>query len=326
MNNEKLHQFATNQLSLNSEIEEVVNWIESSEENRKEFNTLKNLWAISGFENFDTYRKPDVKTLSKQSNRKVLYLEILKYAAIFIFAFSIGGLTLHYLGTSTPEELAFNEIIVPAGESAEVLLADSTHVWLNSGSKLVYPTTFADKSRDIKLTGEAFFQVTHNPDNPFHVITPQLTVEVVGTSFNVEAFDESDNVNVTLVDGKVNLQNSNGIFLTELVPGEKALLDLVNQKITISEVKTDYYTSWKDGYLLFKNERLGDIAGKFERWFNVQVKFESEQIKDLKFTGTILKNKPIDQILDILKYTSDIDYRIEMKNNKPSIIYLKNKK
>jgi ferric-dicitrate binding protein FerR (iron transport regulator) len=326
MNHEKLHQFVLNQLSEKSEIEEVVTWIESSSQNHKEFVNLKNLWAISDFNNYDSYMKIDDVTRSEYSFKKVVYLEILKYAAFFIFAFFIGVLSLHYFGSQKTTELAFNEIIVPAGESAEVLLSDKTHVWLNSGSKLVYPASFSGKSRDIKLSGEAFFEVSHNSENPFNVITPQLTVEVLGTSFNVEAFDKSENVNVTLVDGKVNLKDNNGKVLTKLIPGEKALFDFKMQKIKISKVETVFYTSWKDGYLLFRDERLGDIAEKLERWFNVEIQFETEQLKELKFTGSILKNKPLDQILEVLKYTSELEYTIEMKNNKPSIIYLKSKK
>lgn len=325
MNKEQLHKFALNQLTNQTEIEEVVKWIEASEDNKEEFETLKNLWAISGFANYNSY--VDVKqskTVSINSKRLVP-MGLFKYAAIFVLAFFIGSLTVYFIGNQIPTEMALNEIIVPDGESAEVYLSDNTHVWLNSGTKLTYPAKFDGETRDVQLNGEAYFDVTHNPENPFHVETSQLTVEVLGTSFNLEAYGHEKEVNVTLVDGKVNLQNKAGQLLTELAPGENAQFNLNQKKINISKVDTEFYTSWIDGYLVFKGETLDEIAKKFERWYNVEVIFDDDAIRQKKYTGTILKNKPIDQIFEILKYTTGIEYSVEIINNKPSIIYLKNK-
>ncbi len=325
MNREKLHKFVLNELSNEPEIDEVITWIESSEENKQEFETLKNLWAISGFANYDVYRAKKSDKTQKLRKKRTIPMYLLRYAAIFVLAFLIGSISVYYLGYKNSDELAWNEIIVPEGESAEVYLSDNTHVWLNSNTKLIYPAKFEGKSRDVKLTGEAYFDVSHNPKNPFYVQTPELTVAVMGTSFNVQAFDQDDEVNVTLIEGKVNLQNSKGIVVSELSPGENALFDLTKKTIHVSKANAGYYTSWKDGYLVFKNEKLEDIVRKFERWYSVSVIFDEEEIKQIEFTGTILKSKPIDQIFDILKYTAGIEYTIEIINNKPSIIHLKKK-
>ena len=324
MNYKKLYRYSLNELTDSADIEEVTSWIESSHKNRKEYATLKNLWAISSFENYDAIdleEKPQ-----KQEGRIIGILKrSVKYAAVFVLAFILGTTTFYYFKSESPGQVSFNELLVPVGESAELFLSDSTHVWLNSGSKIIYPSSFNDESRDVKLSGEAFFDVAHNEKLPFHVITPQLMVEVKGTSFNVEAFEESDEVNVTLVEGKVNLKDSQGKIIAGLMPGQAAFFDLTANKVSVSQVETDYYTSWINGSLLFKDEKLEDIARKFERWFNIEIHFESDKMKEVKFTGSVLKNKPIDQILDILKYTSDITYSIEMKNNQPSKIYLKEK-
>ena len=322
MDIEKIHRFARNLLSGREEIEEVVNWIESSGENQKEFNRVKNLWAYSGFSNFDTkaqYRKPVFFVRGKTR-----YIEILKYAAVLILVFFIGALSATFINKSIfPEEQAYNEIIVPRGESAEIILADQTHVWLNSGARLEYPTSFQKNARDIKLTGEAFFEVKHDDKIPFHVITPNLTVEVLGTSFNVEAFENSSLVNITLVEGKVCLKNNKNKVLTELSPNENARYNIREKKLDISTVNTVLYTSWKEGIMTFKDEKLADIAGKLERWFNVELVFDQEQVKTLRFSGSILKSKPIDQVLDILKFTSNIDYSIQIRNQRPNVIHLK---
>ncbi|KJF45181.1 FecR family protein [Draconibacterium sediminis] len=325
MNKEKLHKFALNQLVNQTEIEEIVSWIEASAENKEEFETLKNLWAIAGFANYDSYVSVKQGKVVSLNRKRSILLSLTKYAAIFVLAFLVGSISVYLIGKQEVPEYALNEIIVPEGESAEVYLSDNTHVWLNSGTKLTYPAQFDGETRDVQLSGEAYFDVTHNSENPFHVKTTNLTVKVLGTSFNMEAYEEARDVNITLVEGKINLQNNAGEVLTELAPGENAEFNLTQKKINISKVDTEFYTSWKDGYLVFKDETLEEIAEKFERWYNVNVVFDDEKIKQLRYTGTILKSKPIDQVLEILKYTTGIEYSIEIINNKPSIIHLKNK-
>ncbi len=324
MDREKLYKFSLNKLEGDPEIGEVIDWIESSEDNRREFEALKNLWAVSGFASYQSYvgKEPGNSPSLHKKRAIAIYM---KYAAIFIMAFLIGSISVYFMGGNDPEGLTWNEIIIPAGESAELYLSDGTHVWLNSNTELRYPAKFEGKKREIELTGEAYFDVSHNPDNPFFVQTRGLTVSVAGTSFNVQAFGYEDNVNVTLVEGKVHLQSPGGKLLSELSPGENALYDLKKSAITISKADTEFYTSWKEGYLVFRDEKLEDIARKFERWYNIKVFFEDDGIRQIKYTGTILKNKPIDQVFNILKYTAGIDYSIEIINNKPSIIHLKNK-
>jgi ferric-dicitrate binding protein FerR (iron transport regulator) len=320
MDIEKIHQFAQNSLSGEEEIEEVVNWIESSGENQKEFNRVKNLWTYSGFFNFDAIIK-ERKPVSFGWNKRCF--EILKYAAILILVFFIGALSATLINRDFFKGQAYNELIVPRGESAEIILADQTHVWLNSGARLIYPSDFRKKNRDVKLSGEAYFEVKHDNKRPFHVITPNLTVEVLGTSFNMEAFENTEVLNVTLVKGRVCLKNNKNKVLTELSPNENARYSIREKKLNISTVNTVLYTSWKEGIMTFKDEKLADIAVKLERWFNVEVIFDQEPVKEIKFSGSILKNKPIDQILDILKFTSNIDYSIQIRDQRPSVIHLK---
>uniref|UniRef100_UPI0032173610 FecR family protein n=1 Tax=uncultured Draconibacterium sp. TaxID=1573823 RepID=UPI0032173610 len=325
MNRETLYKFTLNKLTNDREIEKVINWIESSEANKKEFETLKNLWAISGFANYSSYAAEKSGEVLSLPKRRVNLAFLTKYAAIFIFAFLIGGISVYLLENKESHTITWNEIIVPEGESAEVYLSDNTHVWLNSNTKLLYPSRFKGNKRDIKLSGEAYFDVAHNSKNPFYVHTTELTVAVKGTSFNVQAYDNDKKINVTLIDGKVCLQNPDGQVVSELSPGENARYDLTKRNIYVSKANTEFYTSWKEGYLVFKDAKLEDIVRKFERWYNITVTFDDEEIRQIEFTGTILKNKPIDQIFDILKYTAGIDYSIEIINNKPSIIHLKKK-
>ncbi|MCL3779281.1 DUF4974 domain-containing protein [Prolixibacteraceae bacterium JC049] len=322
MDREKLYRYTQNQISDRNELEEVIQWIEASPEHEKEFKQLKNVWAYTSFMVDSGLEKQEQSV----SATKKLYLTWAKYAAVFVLALLMGGTGVYLFNTGNYNNSNWSEIYVPLGESAEVTLPDGTHVWLNSGSKLTYPPQFSEDNRDVSLKGEAFFDVVHNPKSPFFVNTSNLKVEILGTQFNVEAIEGESEVNVTLVKGKVNLRSNKGRLLTHLEPGQLASMNKKKKQLNIDMVNTQFYTSWTKGVLLFKNEELRTIAKKLERWYNITIQFEEEGVKALQFSGTILKNKPIDQILDILKYTSNIDYSIEMKNDKPNVVRLKRKR
>ena len=323
MDKEKLHKYALNKISYKAEIEEIVTWIEKSPENRKEFNNIKNLWSYTDFSNYDAGEKVDSNHKEKDSKVRVIRLELLKYAAIIITSLLVGGALTFVSQHNFSSEIAYNEVIVPFGKSAEVVLPDKTHVWLSSGSHLEYPSVFNKGSRDIKLTGEALFEVEHNPKQPFHVITPDLIVEVLGTTFNVEAFERSKHVNVTLVEGNVNIQDKEGRVLTNLNPNQRASYNISAKSLDLKKVNANFYSLWKQGIYSMHNETLGNIALRLERLYDVKFIFDNEEVKEIKFSGAILKNKPIEQILNVFKYTSDIDYQIVLHNDKPNEIYLK---
>lgn len=185
------------------------------------------------------------------------------------------------------------------------------------------PDSFREEQRDVELTGEAYFDVQRNEQKPFFVNASDVRVNVLGTSFNVEAFRDGQTVNVTLVEGKVNLENQDGELLSELKPTERASYNIQNKEVHVTNVDTKLYTSWKEGIIYFKNERLETIARQLEQWYNLEIVFEESSLKEQKYTGTVLKNKPVDQILNILKYTTDIDYKMEIRNLKPNVVYVK---
>jgi transmembrane sensor len=241
-------------------------------------------------------------------------------------AFFVGGKLFPFIKNLIigPRE-NYNEVIVPLGESAEVVLSDQTHVWLNSGSKFKYPSEFNTGSRMVELSGEAFFDVTKNKKQPFIVITPELRVKVLGTNFNLEATPNSEITNITLVEGIVNVESSNEKFISQLKPNQRAIFNRKSHTLKISQVDTKLYTSWKKGIIYFRDEPLEKIASKLENWFNLEIIFDDPELKKIKYTGTILKNKPIDQLLDILSYTANVDSEIEIKNLNPSVVHIKRK-
>ncbi|WP_016778781.1 FecR family protein [Anaerophaga thermohalophila] len=322
MDQKKLQKFADNLLTDRYELEEVINWIEANEKNRAEYNRIKNTWSYLAFRNFDTILQ---QRNIKESIRRFILHPFLKYAAIILLAFLAGGASVFMFWSNAPFYASdYNEVVVPDGETAEVILSDRTHVWLNSGSSLKYPSAFENKIRRVELSGEAYFKVEKNEQKPFVVATSHLNVKVLGTSFNVEAFDASKAINVTLVDGKVNIENKGGDVLAELNPNEKAAFDRSSNVLRVEKkVDTKMLTSWKEGIIYFEDQRLDEITKRLEHWFNLKIVFLDTSLKEVRYTGAILKNKPIDQIFEILKYTTDIDYSMEIKDTEPSVVYIK---
>ncbi len=308
---------------------EILQWINASSENRKDFIHFKQLRALTQYSTDDPdeawKRLKQDKRLARKSSRFIFSL--LKYAAIAIIFLSIGIFTSQYK-LSTPENVSLykeqTQFEVPFGQMSKITLPDGTLVSLNSGSKLTYKNDFSSGKRDIELTGEAFFDVKTDKEHPFTINTSgAINIRVFGTSFNVRAYPEDEEINATLVNGSVSVIDNQGNELTKLVPGENAKYSNSSRKILVSQVDTDFYTSWKDGMVTFRNESLGQIALKIERWYNVKIIIENEKLANELYNGTIMKNKPIDQILEVFRVTSSLKYQIIPRTDKPTLIYWK---
>jgi ferric-dicitrate binding protein FerR (iron transport regulator) len=195
-------------------------------------------------------------------------------------------------------------------------------VFLNSGSKFRYPNQFNQSERNVFLEGEAYFKVKSNKKLPFKVNTQSLQVEVLGTSFNVSAYPGDGYQAVVLEEGKVQINELSGEKIDEIHPGQIALKRDGVEGVKIEGIEPYQYTSWKDGKVVFEGERLSDIAKKLERWYNVEIRFEKEKLKDYKFTGTILRNKPIDQSILALELLAPIRFRYEVKTEEKNVIVI----
>ncbi len=326
MKEEQLIDFIRGKITDQSEMGEIMEWIGSTPENHKIYNEILNSWALSGINQDSTRINVDQQYLQfKRKNFRIrLITDYLKYAAAVIIVLSLGALTQYLVSDNiSKQEIAWHEVTVPYGQSVEMTMCDSTKVWLNSGSKFRYASNFSPKSRVVELNGEAFFDVANDKQHPFVIKTTQIDIKVTGTSFNVDAYGENDITNITLVEGKVAIQNKIGKTVTELTPNMNAEFNKTTSKLDLKNVNVDFYTTWKTGTIVFREESLGKIAEKLGKWYNVKIVFEQEDIKDIAYSGSILKNKPIDQILEILTYTSGIGYSIESKNNQQNIIHLK---
>lgn len=202
------------------------------------------------------------------------------------------------------------EIIAPIGSRTVVQLTDGSEVHLNYGSRLKYPQTFTGNSREVRLTGEGYFDVAHNPEKPFIVKTGKLNVKALGTAFNVLAYPENDAVQTTLVNGKVVLESVEKEGLIETIgamkPGQHVNYNVKTGTISSSEGNIEKYIAWKDGKLVFDETTILEAAEKLSRMFNVSIEV-NDAIKDYTYTVTF-DDEPLFQILELMTVATPVRY------------------
>ncbi|QGY42220.1 DUF4974 domain-containing protein [Maribellus comscasis] len=307
---------------LNPEEEKILNQLLKEKENQKTFAEIEKIHR--GLKkSLPLQSASQSRSWEKVSGhfklRKVHLLKsALKYAAILIVAFLAGVLIKTNL-TSQPTPLVYAELKVPLGQMSEITLYDGTHVWLNSGTTLKYPNSFGTESREVFLNGEAFFNVKPS-DIPFKVKLKKSEIEVLGTSFNVVSYAEERSSQITLIEGAVRINSVTGKEITRIKPKEQITIPDELENIKIKKVNTDFYTSWTEGKIEFDEERLFDIAFRLERWYNVEINFTSAEAEDLRFSGTVLKNKPFDQIIKAIGILLPVKIKYQNKLGEKDII------
>ena len=306
---------------------ELLNWVEESEANQKEYIRYKNLWALLQRGKEMDYKHIDeglqnVKSKMHKSNKSFWFNEVLKYAAIIVFAL-IGGYFIHSITLN--EEIAMNEISVPRGNRTSIILPDGSEAWLTNGSKLIYPDNFKGKTRDVQLMGEAFFTVAHNAKKPFIVKLGEHRIKVLGTEFSVLAYPQDNTIQVDLVSGKVQMEVSDGkgsenYKSVVLQPLHSLVLDKTSGKLSRSKIPDGFFKYWQEGVYQFENEPFVSLAKKVDRIFGVELIFEDEIIKKRTFTGTFNIDDNIYTMMEVFRQASGEPFDFRVKRNK---IYIK---
>lgn len=230
------------------------------------------------------------------------------------------GEALVYKSTNTnnTSEVLYNYLTIPRGGQFHVILSDGTEVWLNSETQLKYPVAFVEgETRKVELVyGEAYFEVspsTEHYGSKFRMLAKGQEIEVLGTEFNVKAYQDETFIYTTLVEGKVALNTLNSSKI--LTPNDQSVLNTKTNAIAIKQVNTYYETAWKKGFFAFKNKSLKDIMKVLERWYDIEVAFEDEALETVEFKGVLSKNQNIEEILILIKNTNYIN-AYEINNNK----------
>ncbi|WP_270544009.1 FecR family protein [Butyricimonas paravirosa] len=202
----------------------------------------------------------------------------------------------------------YNELIVPKGGEYTLTLSDGTKVWLNSQSKLKYPVAFNDTNREVYLEGEAYFEVTKDPHHPFHVnAKDRVTIEVLGTSFNVRSYPDETKVETVLEEGSVRM--SKGKEKVTLSPGYKAVYQ-PEKGIETTSVNTELYTAWRHGQYIFVDESVENILKQLSRWYNIEVFYSNEKAKSVIFSGDVRKYNDITTLLEAMEIAGGIHFKI----------------
>ncbi len=359
------HSFRTLQMSIQiqiSEIEKIAivnyfsdklaedeakiinNWLGKNKNNKLFFDQMSDVWqagyfktAVKDFDADKAWKEIQQQVqLSGKVKKPVLWIEIIKIAAVFVVALFLGGLGYYFINTQNNKikESNYVEYFSPLGSRSFVQLADGSKVWLNAGSTLKYKNSFGTVNRELVLTGEAFFEVKKNETLPFIVKTSDMDIIALGTKFNVKAYSEEKTIETTLIEGSVKLESTNAKMQNVILkPNEKAVytkksqsVDLIqpkkqqnlNQEITIvkpkleiiESVETEPIISWKDKRWVITNEKLGELAVKLERRYDVNLIFDNDLLKEYAFGGT-LEDETLEQILEVISLTSPIKYVID---------------
>jgi ferric-dicitrate binding protein FerR (iron transport regulator) len=205
-------------------------------------------------------------------------------------------------------EVTYNTIVTPKGGQYQLVLADGSKVWLNAASSLRFPTVFTGNERRVQLNGEGYFEIAHDAAAPFIVEKGDTRVQVLGTHFNVNAYDDENQIQVTLLEGSVSV--SRGNMEKRLMPGQQAQIDSDIQ--IVDRVNIDKVMAWKNGWFEFDDTELSAIMRQISRWYDVDVVFEEKSLNQ-NFGGRISKNLPLSAILQMLQSSGVKGFRLEGK-------------
>ena len=324
---ELIANYLTEGLDKNA-LDELKTWIAASAENQQYFIRQREIWfsAVSreaasvydkdkAFENFRN-RVESQKEIQSTSRRGFSLSALWRYAAVVAIIIAVGCISYCQGEVNVKDTFADISVEAPLGSKTKLYLPDGTLVWLNAGSRMTYSQGFGVDNRKVELEGEGYFEVKRNEKIPFFVKTKDLQLQVLGTKFNFRDYPEDHEVVVSLLEGKVGLNN----LLREekeavLSPDERAVLNKANGLLTVESVTASNASQWTDGYLFFDEELLPDIAKELERSYNVKIHIANDSLKTFRFYGNFVRREQnIQEVLEALASTEKMQYKIEERN------------
>ena len=324
---ELIANYLTEDLDKNA-LDELKTWIAASAENQQYFIRQREIWfsAVSreaasvydkdkAFENFRN-RVESQKEIQSTSRRGFSLSALWRYAAVVAIIIAVGCISYWQGEVNVKDTFADISVEAPLGSKTKLYLPDGTLVWLNAGSRMTYSQGFGVDNRKVELEGEGYFEVKRNEKIPFFVKTKDLQLQVLGTKFNFRDYPEDHEVVVSLLVGKVGLNN----LLREekeavLSPDERAVLNKAKGLLTVESVTAYKASQWTDGYLFFDEELLPDIAKEQERSYNVKIHIANDSLKTFRFYGNFVRREQnIQEVLEALASTEKMQYKIEERN------------
>lgn len=225
----------------------------------------------------------------------------------YLYSDSVG-LKYSAWGQAGTEEMVYNELIVPKCGEYRLVLADGTRIMVNSESVVRYPVHFSGDKREVWVSGEAYFDVARNEKQPFIVHLDHATVKVLGTSFNVMAYRGEVNTEITLVQGKVEVETAGQQEI--LLPGYQMQVNNATSHMENRKVDITQYISWKEGILRFDDMPLGQLMNRLSRWYDITFEFRQEELKDRLFSGGLRKYEQLERILEMIQEINDVRFSV----------------
>ena len=287
------------------EREKVVRWLDEDPEHIHQYHSLRKLYDISLWSPIEESQQEEKQTRTL----KPVWIEFLKVAAVILITF---------LGTKAffdwkEDPVKMQTVIVPAGQRAELLLADGTKVWLNSRSKLKFPDRFQKDARNVELDGEGYFEVTHKEEAPFTVHTSRYDVKVLGTEFNVKAYNSKNQFETSLLKGCVEVSDANKSQIVRLRPDEKVISD--GSQLIRSAISDKNYFRWKEGLLCLDDESIGGLIDKLELYYDVKIIVQQASLMKYHYSGKFRISDGVEHVLKVLQLKHKFTYIEEEEQN-----------
>ena len=323
----------------NKEQKELKDWILEEDEHYLEFKILQES-ALKGFRErklLNTDSTFDKIWKKGEAEKKVSHYKI-GFSIFKTIAVSAAGLALILLSVFSYRQLVIKQEITqidgqpvmiekfsPMGQISKVFLPDGSLIWLNADSKLQYSSNYGEKTRTVSLTGEAYFDVKQDTEKPFLVKSGNVAITATGTSFNVNTFYNTSDIEIVLDEGELTIENLFSSLIpgmplkTTLIPGNKAVYSLRESLFDVSEIQNSYdYTCWKDGVLSFRHADFETVVNALERWYGVEFTWDGEPESGWNYTGAF-NNEYLESVLKALGLDGHFSY--EINNNAVQLIF-----
>ena len=328
---EKIRRFTSGKFSFNDYLS-VSSFFKNEENNEGLKEIMESEWNETDHTNNNKERLSQILDnlhLQRNMNNNVksnvlhnFYHAFSKVAVVLIIPALITIAVLSYLSINSPEKIeSWAEIHSPVGSRTKFQLPDGSQGWLNGGSSIKYPINFM-KHRNVEISGEAWFDVVHLESEEFRVITPYFDVKVLGTQFNVVAYDDEATAEVILERGKVLVIGKDEKVNGELDPDQQIVFNKSTKKIIKSSIDSKNYTSWKDGLLIFKNVPMSEIARRLEHRYNTEIILHGDSLKSSIFRATF-KDENLEEICKMLSTVAPIEYKIHNREKQADDTYTK---
>lgn len=312
--------------------QDLTQWRSASDSNEQTFASIRQYWKLKNPRELTETEISHVNRLLRHAEesflvgipepkKKLNFRKILRYAAV-LAAVTGFGLLIKILFTAGPSaEMKTSEIFVTRGSRAQITLPDNSVVWIGNESHLSYPNEFSGSSREVTLSGEAFFDVASDRSHPFFVHTSGPTIKVTGTEFYVHDYPDDPSMEASLISGEIDLMVDDRI-LSRMQAGTRLIYLKQTGKLVSGTFDEEFYEFWKKGEYSFVDKPFSEIASMMRRVYNVDIVIKDNELKGKRFTGSLGRDDNVYTLLEVFKQSSSTPFDYTMDNNR---IYIKRK-